>query len=103
MAKQTEQFHFYATKEEADIIHQRMEEAGVKNKCAYLREMAVNGYIINVELHDVKEMTGLLGRYGNNINQIAHIANAERHISADKIEEVLKMQDEIMRLVRSVR
>ena len=40
---------------------------------------------------------------GNNINQIAHIANAERHISADKIEEVLKMQDEIMRLVRSVR
>lgn len=40
---------------------------------------------------------------GNNINQIAHIANAERHISADKIEEVLKMQDELMRLVRSVR
>lgn len=40
---------------------------------------------------------------GNNINQIARIANAERHISEDKIETVLQMQNDIMRLVRSVR
>ena len=40
---------------------------------------------------------------GNNINQIAHIANAERHISKDKVEEVLNLQNDIMRLVRSVR
>lgn len=40
---------------------------------------------------------------GNNINQIAHIANAEQHISESKINEVLHLQDEIMRMVRSVR
>lgn len=40
---------------------------------------------------------------GNNINQIAHIANAEHRISEDKIETVLQMQNDIMRLVRSVR
>ena len=40
---------------------------------------------------------------GNNINQIAHIANAEHLISEDKIETVLQMQNDIMRLVRSVR
>ena len=40
---------------------------------------------------------------GNNINQIAHIANAERHISKDKVEEVLNLQNDIMRIVRSVR
>lgn len=40
---------------------------------------------------------------GNNINQIAHIANAERHITQNKIEEVLHLQDEIMRAVRRVR
>ena len=39
----------------------------------------------------------------NNINQIAHIANAEHRISEDKIETVLQMQNDIMRLVRSVR
>lgn len=40
---------------------------------------------------------------GNNINQIAHIANAERRITQNKIEEVLHLQDEIMRAVRRVR
>ena len=40
---------------------------------------------------------------GNNINQIAHIANAEQHISESKINEVLHLQNEIMRMVRSVR
>lgn len=40
---------------------------------------------------------------GNNINQIAHIANAEQRISENKINEVLHLQNEIMRMVRSVR
>ena len=40
---------------------------------------------------------------GNNINQIARIANAEQHISESKINEVLHLQNEIMRMVRSVR
>ncbi len=37
---------------------------------------------------------------GNNINQIAHVANAENHISADKINEAVKMVDDIMDVVR---
>lgn len=40
---------------------------------------------------------------GNNINQIAHIANDEQHISESKINEVLHLQNDIMRMVRSVR
>lgn len=40
---------------------------------------------------------------GNNINQIAHIANAEGRISADRISEVLQMQAELIRLMRDVR
>ena len=40
---------------------------------------------------------------GNNINQIAHIANAEQRISENKINDVLHLQNEIMRMVRSVR
>lgn len=40
---------------------------------------------------------------GNNINQIAHIANAEQRISENKINEVLHLQNEIMRMVRSAR
>lgn len=37
---------------------------------------------------------------GNNINQIAHIANAERTISNDKINYTVSLVDEIMEKVR---
>ena len=32
------QFHFFATEEEAEKIQKRMEEIGVRNRCAYLRD-----------------------------------------------------------------
>ena len=70
---------------------------------AFIRKLII-GKVIRPRLSFVfVKLLREINAVGNNINQIAHIANAERHISADKIEEVLKMQDEIMRLVRSVR
>ena len=69
----------------------------------YIRKL-IMGNIIRPRLPD--EYVRLLreiNAIGNNINQIAHIANAERHISKDKVEEVLNLQNDIMRLVRSVR
>ena len=35
-------------------IKERMKAAGVNNLSAYLRKMALNGYIINLDLSDVK-------------------------------------------------
>ena len=32
--------------EEVDIRHNRMQEAGVRNMSAYIRKMALNGYVI---------------------------------------------------------
>ncbi|MGN0241559.1 MAG: plasmid mobilization protein [Candidatus Weimeria sp.] len=102
MAKQTEQFHFYATKDEAELIHKRMEESGMKNKCAYLREMALNGYMVNVDVTDVKEMTGLLGRYGNNINQIARRANESGSVSTGDVRMIQNQMKELYDMLRRI-
>ena len=32
--------------EEVDKLHNRMQEAGVQNMSAYIRKMALNGYVI---------------------------------------------------------
>jgi hypothetical protein len=42
-----------------------------------------------------------LNHIGNNINQIARVANAQRHITTDKINEAVKMVDDVMDIVRS--
>ena len=69
----------------------------------YIRKLIMGSVIRPRPPDEYVKLLREINAVGNNINQIAHIANDERHISADKIEEVLKMQDEIMRLVRSVR
>ena len=67
--------HFLASKEEVERIHQKMDELGVRSMGAYLRKMALDGYCINLDLQDVKEMVSLLRRCSNNLNQYAKRAN----------------------------
>ena len=42
-----------------------------------------------------------LNHIGNNINQIAHIANCEKHLLADKINEADELMDKVWECVRS--
>ena len=71
----TEQIKFWATPEEKELILKKMELYGTGNMGAYLRKMAIDGYVIKLELPDLKEMIRLLGIANNNINQIARYLN----------------------------
>ena len=42
---------------------------------AYIRKMALNGYVLNVDLSPVKELVALQRRCANNLNQAAKNAN----------------------------
>lgn len=48
-----------------------MSEAGITNAGAYMRKMALNGYILHVDLAPVREMVSLQRRCSNNLNQVA--------------------------------
>ena len=64
------------TPEERELIQQRMDEAGIRNMGAYMRKMALNGYVLNVELAPVRELVSLQRRCANNLNQVAIHANS---------------------------
>ena len=59
------------TPEERELIQQRMDEAGIRNMGAYMRKMAINGYVLNVDLAPVRELVSLQRRCANNLNQVA--------------------------------
>ncbi|MEY8356890.1 plasmid mobilization relaxosome protein MobC [Lachnospiraceae bacterium 54-53] len=63
------------TADEFDTIKQRMAEAGIANTGAYIRKMALNGYVLNVDLSPVRELVSLQRRCANNLNQVAIHAN----------------------------
>ena len=63
------------TADELTQIQRRMAEAGITNAGAYMRKMALNGYILHVDLAPVKELVSLQRRCANNLNQVAIHAN----------------------------
>ena len=95
MAKRDKRIHFLVSKEEEEQIRARMELIGVKNRNAYLRKMALNGYCINLDLRDVKELVSLLRRCSNNLNQYAKRANETGSIYQDDIKDVQERLDEV--------
>jgi len=63
------------SQEEYDLIQERMSEAGTANMSAFIRKLALNGYVLHVDLSPVKELVSLQRRCSNNLNQIAVNAN----------------------------
>lgn len=64
------QLKFRVSPDERDLIEQKMALLGTTNMAAYLRKMAIDGYVVNLELPEVSEMVSLLRRSSNNLNQL---------------------------------
>ena len=98
----TIQQQFYVSPEELAMIHERMRLLNVENKSAYLRKMAANGYIINIDTTDIKENTAQLQHIGNNINQIVRRMNQTGSLYMADVEEVKKILAEIWKTQRAL-
>ena len=46
--------HVMVSEEEQALIQERMTEAGIRNMGAYVRKMALNGYVLHVDLAPVR-------------------------------------------------
>ena len=73
--KRNIQIKFRVTEEERTLIEEKMKQVPTSNMEAYLRKMAIDGYIIQVDHSDIKKMTAELQKIGVNINQIAKRAS----------------------------
>lgn len=78
--------HVMVSEEELALIRERMAEAGVRNLGAYVRKMALNGYVLHVDLSDVRELVSLQRRCSNNLNQVAIQANTYGGIYPEEIK-----------------
>lgn len=90
------------TPEEKQKIRERMEDAGFKNLSAYVRKMLLNGYIIKLDLSDMKEVLRLLRISSNNLNQYAKRANETGSIYLADVKELQESQKEILAAVGDI-
>lgn len=102
MAERSEYIHIRVTPEELEQIKMRMEQAGIKNMTAYLLRMALHGYILTLDLPELKEILRLLRISGNNLNQYAKQANETGSIYWSDIEELKHSQGEVLKAMRKL-
>ena len=87
------QLKFRVTPEERALIVQKMAQLGTSNMAAYLRKMAIDGFVINLELPELREMVSLLRRSSNNLNQLTkRVHETGRFYDAD-LEELRHSYD----------
>ena len=81
------------TADELAQIQRRMAEAGIQNMGAYMRKMALNGYVLHVDLSPVRELVSLQRRCSNNLNQVAIQANTYGGIYPGEIKSLRRDYD----------
>ena len=90
------------TAEERALIEQKMAQLPTQRIGAYLRKMAIDGYIIYTDTTDIKAFTAELSAIGRNINQIAKKLNAGSPAYQEDIQEIRERQEQIWQLQRHI-
>ena len=97
--KRNIQVKFYVDEKELEQINKRVQLANVTNRGAYLRKMAIDGFVVNVDTSDLKAVVKEMNAIGKNINQITRNANTYGIMKQD-ITAIKTKVDEIWQLLR---
>ena len=91
----TREIHFLVSQGEKEHIDRKMKEAGISSLAAYMRKMAIDGYVVDMDLSDVKELVRLLRICSNNLNQYAKKANESGKVYDNDINDLQTKLDGI--------
>lgn len=99
MKEYTKYIQIKITPKDRKAIEDKMQEAGFSNISAYIRKMAIDGYVIKVDLSELKEILRLLRINSNNLNQYAKRANENGSIYYSDIKDLQKDQKQLVLMV----
>ena len=80
---------------ELSMIRDKMDVYGTDNMSAFIRKIAIDGYVVKLDLPELKEMTRLLSSYSNNLNQIAKRVNADGNFYSTDFDEICQHQENL--------
>jgi len=87
------QLKFRVTPHEREMIETKMAQFGTTNMAAYLRKMAIDGYVVKLDLPELRELVSLL-RYSSN-NQLTRRAHETGRIYETDLEDIQQSQERI--------
>ncbi len=79
--------------QELALIQQKLAQLGTENREAYLRKMALDGYVVRLELPELKELVSLMRRSSNNLNQLTRRVHETGRIYDADLEDISRRQE----------
>ena len=89
------QLKFRVTPQEREMIEQKMTQLGTKNMAAYLRKISIDGYVVKLELPELKEMVSLLRRSSSNLNQLTKRVHETGRVYDADLEDIVQNQERL--------
>ena len=99
MEMRNNRLYSWASDKEMTLIRRKMDQCGIKTVSAYLRKMAIDGYVVHLDVSDIKEVVRLLRICSNNLNQYARKANEGGSIYLEEIHDLQKQLEKIWEVV----
>ena len=93
---------FFVDDEERAAIKMKMQKINIRNQSLYLRKMALEGRIIQVDYSVFTDIGKSISGVSRNINQIAKRINTTDNIYAEDMRQIKYTQEEIWRLLKSI-
>jgi hypothetical protein len=95
MRKKVHQIHAFIDSQEKAKFDNKV-QCSKLSKSAYVRRACLeDGAITVVDPELLKKIYAEINRLGNNINQIAHLANANKNITDAELRQVISWQREL--------
>jgi len=96
------QLKFRVTPQEREMIEQKMAQLGTKNMAAYLRKIAIDGYVVKLELPELKEMVSLLRRSSSNLNQLTKRVHEMGRVYDTDLEDIIQNQERLWQAANDI-
>lgn len=100
--KRNIEVRFRVTQDELELIHKKMAQYGTTNLSAFLRKMSIDGYVVKLELPELKEMVSLLRYSSNNLNQLTKRVHETGRVYDVDLEDLKLRQEQLWDAAREI-
>ena len=100
--KREVQVNFRVSPEELALIEQKMSQLGTVNREAYLRKMALDGYVVKLDLPELKELVSLMCYSSNNQNQLTRKVHETGRVYDADLEDISQRQEQLWDVVQKI-
>lgn len=81
--------------EEMRLVQGKMRQLGTSNFSAFMRKMAIDGYVVKLELPELRELVSLLRYSSNNLNQLTRRVHESGRIYDVDLEDIHRGQEQL--------